>query len=63
MFRKSSSATRHFNMSGHSKNKQEPIPVYQKQDTSSVQVIRSEIDPAFTMGLSKKYLRSSGLEK
>ena len=43
------------------RKKREPIPVFQTNDTS-VPVIR-DVETAFTIGLAKKYQRSSGLEK
>jgi hypothetical protein len=51
-----------FNMSGNEKKKREPMPVYETRN-SSVQVVRHDVEPAFYMGLDKKYQRSSGLEK
>lgn len=62
MFRKPSNVNSMFNMSGNNKKKREPMPVFQTNN-NPVPVIRSEIDPAFTIGLSKKFQRSSGLEK
>jgi hypothetical protein len=62
MFRKSSNAKTMFNMSGNNKKKTEPMPVFETKN-APVPVIRQDVDAAYTMGLSKKYLRSSGLEK
>ena len=62
MFRKPSNAKSIFSMSGNQKKKNEPMPVFETKN-SPVPVIRQELDPAYTIGLSKKYQRSSGLEK
>ena len=44
-------------------NKQrEPIPVFQTNNNPTP-VIRQDVEGAFTIGQSRKYLRSSGLEK
>ena len=51
-----------FSMSGNQKKKKEPMPVFETKN-SPVPVIRQDLDPAFTMGMEKKYQRSSGLEK
>lgn len=62
MFKKPSNVKGMFNMSGNQQKKREPMPVFETRNTS-VPVIRSEVEPAFTMGMNKKYQRSSGLEK
>ena len=62
MFRKPSNAKSMFSMSGNQKKKKDPMPVFETKN-SPVPVIRQDIDPAFTMGMEKKYQRSSGLEK
>jgi len=49
-------------MSSGTKKKGEPMPVFQT-DNKPVPVIRNDVGGAFTLGQSKKYLRSSGLEK
>lgn len=49
-------------MSGGIKKKTEPMPIFQT-DNNPVPVIRNDVGGAFTLGQSKKYLRSSGLEK
>lgn len=55
MFKKTS-------MNGHKKKKLEPMPIFETNN-KPVPVIRQELDAAFTLQQSKKYLRSSGLEK
>lgn len=62
MFRKPTNAKSMFSMSGNQKKKMEPLPVFETKN-SPVPVIRNDVDPAFTMGLAKKYQKSSGLEK
>jgi hypothetical protein len=62
MFRRPSNVKGMFNMSGNNKKKTEPMPVFQTNN-NPVSVIRQDVDAAYTMGQSKKYLRSSGLEK
>jgi hypothetical protein len=62
MFRKSSNTKSMFSMTGNNKKKREPMPVFETKN-SPVPVIRQDINPAFTMGMEKKYNRSSGLEK
>ena len=44
------------------KKKTEPMPVFETKN-SPVPVIRQDLDAAYTLGLAKKHLRSSGLEK
>jgi hypothetical protein len=61
MFRKPSNARKLFSNSSETK-KREPMPVFQTNN-QSVPVIRNDVNAAFTIGLAKKYLRSSGLEK
>ena len=48
-------------MSGGSQ-KREPMPIFQT-DNKPVAVIRNDVEAAFTIGMDKKYQRSSGLEK
>ena len=62
MFRRPTNAKSMFSMSGNNKKKSDPMPVFETQN-APVPVIRQDVDAAFTMGQSKKYLRSSGLEK
>lgn len=47
---------------GNQKKKMEPMPIFETNN-NPVPVIRHDVDPAFTLQQSKKYLRSSGLEK
>jgi len=59
MFRKPNASNKMF--SSGIPPKRQPIPIFQTNDTS-VPVIR-DVETAFTIGLAKKYQRSSGLEK
>ena len=59
MFRKSQSM---ISMSKNNKKPSTPSPVFQTNN-KPVPVIRNDVDAAFTLQQSKKYLRSSGLEK
>ena len=61
MFKKPKNARKLFSNSGGSKTR-EAIPVFQTNNTP-VPVIRNDVNAAFTLQQSKKYLRSSGLEK
>jgi hypothetical protein len=49
-------------MSKNNKKPSTPSPVFQTNN-KPVPVIRNDVDAAFTLQQSKKYLRSSGLEK
>lgn len=62
MYKKSNTNRNIFSMSGGVKKKTEPMPVFQTNN-NPVPVIRNDVGGAFTLGQSKKYLRSSGLEK
>jgi hypothetical protein len=62
MYKKSNNNRNIFSMSGGVKKKGEPMPIFQT-DNNPVAVIRSDVGGAFTLGQSKKYSRSSGLEK
>ena len=62
MFKKPSNTRNIFSMSGGIKKKTEPLPIFQTNN-NPVPVIRNDVGGAFTLGQSKKYLRSSGLEK
>lgn len=55
MFKKS-------NMNGTNKKRPSSMPVFQTNN-KPVPVIRNDVEPAYTLQLSKKYLKSSGLEK
>lgn len=59
MFRKPNPSNKMF--SSGTPTKRTPIPIFQTNDTS-VPVIR-DVETSFTIGLAKKYQRSSGLEK
>jgi hypothetical protein len=59
MFRKPTASNKMF--SSGTQQKHSPIPIFQTNDTS-VPVIR-DVETSFTIGLAKKYQRSSGLEK
>jgi hypothetical protein len=61
MFKKPSNPRKMFSASSGNK-KREAMPVFQT-NANPVPVIRNDVDGAFTLGLAKKYLRSSGLEK
>jgi hypothetical protein len=61
MFRKPSNSKGLFSMSGGSQ-KREPMPIFQTNN-KPVAVIRNDVEAAFTIGMDKKYQRSSGLEK
>lgn len=62
MYKKSNTNRNIFSMSGGVKKKTEPMPIFQTNN-NPVPVIRNDVGGAFTLGQSKKYLRSSGLEK
>lgn len=62
MYKKSNTNRNIFSMSGGIKKKTEPMPIFQTNN-NPVPVIRNDVGGAFTLGQSKKYLRSSGLEK
>jgi hypothetical protein len=62
MYKKSNTNRNIFSMSGGIKKKTEPLPIFQTNN-NPVAVIRNDVGAAFTLGLAKKYLRSSGLEK
>ena len=62
MYKKSNNNRNIFSMSGGVKKKGEPMPVFQTNN-NPVAVIRNDVGGAFTLGQSKKYSRSSGLEK
>lgn len=61
MYKKSNTNKNIFSMSGQMK-KGESMPVFQTNN-NPVPVIRNDVGAGFTIGLAKKYLRSSGLEK
>ena len=44
------------------KKKREPVPIFQTNNNPTP-VMRHDVEAAFTLQQSKKYLRSSGLEK
>jgi hypothetical protein len=44
------------------KRNNEPIPVYENK-SSSVPIIRQDVDPGFYLSLDKSKMRTSGLEK
>ena len=60
MFRNSNANNRLF-FSG-TQQKRQPIPIFQTNNNPTP-VIRNDVEAAFTLQQSKKYLRSSGLEK
>jgi hypothetical protein len=59
MFRKPNASNKMF--SSGTFQKRSPIPIFQTDD-KPMPVIR-DVETSFTIGLAKKYQRSSGLEK
>jgi len=62
MFKKTNNTRNVLSMSGISNKKKEPMPVFETNN-NPVPVIRHDVGGAYTLGQSKKYQRSSGLEK